>query len=136
VVEPARGKAVAHAAPAPGARHDAQGPQPACSHVSLRVGERVDPPKNDARHRLNQLADSKLDEEESSMGPIYFGPHIRNEPFPPKFALPRDMPKYTGVVKPKDWLSDYDITVDIAGGNKRVAVATRRSCSQDLHGHG
>jgi hypothetical protein len=32
------------------------------------------------------------------------------------------MPKYTGVVKPKDWLSDYGISVDIAGGNKRVAV--------------
>jgi hypothetical protein len=34
--------------------------------VSLRVGKRVDPLKDDARHRLNQLADSKLDEEESS----------------------------------------------------------------------
>jgi hypothetical protein len=90
--------------------------------VSLRVQECADPPKDDARHRLNQLADSKLDEEESSTGPICFGPHIRNEPFPPMFALPRDMPKYTGVVKPEDWLLDYGITVDIAGGNKRVVV--------------
>jgi hypothetical protein len=90
--------------------------------VNLRVGERIDPPKDDARHRLNQLADSKLDEEESSTGPICFGPCIRNEPFPPKFTLPRDMPKYTGAVKPEDWLSDYGIAVDIAGGNKRVAV--------------
>jgi hypothetical protein len=89
--------------------------------VGLRVGERVDPPKDDAHHRLNQLADSKLDEEESLTGPICFGPCIRSEPFPPKFALPCDMPKYTGVVKPKDWLSDYGIAVDIAGGN-RVAV--------------
>jgi hypothetical protein len=120
--EPARGKAVAHAVPAPGAGHGAQGPRPAYSYVSLRVGERVDPPKDDARHRLNLLADSKLDEEESSMGPICFGPCIRNKPFPLKFALPRDMPKYTGAVKPEDWLSDYGITVDIAGGNKRVAV--------------
>jgi hypothetical protein len=32
------------------------------------------------------------------------------------------MPKYTRAVKPEDWLSDYGITVDIAGGNKRVAV--------------
>jgi hypothetical protein len=31
--------------------------------MSLRIGERVDPPKDDARHRLNQLADSKFDEE-------------------------------------------------------------------------
>jgi hypothetical protein len=90
--------------------------------VSLRVGERVDPLKDDARHQLNLLADSKLDEEESSMGPICFSPRIRNEPFPPKFALPRDMPKYTGAVKLEDWLSDYGIAVDIAGGNKRVAV--------------
>jgi hypothetical protein len=90
--------------------------------VSLRVGEHADPPKDDARHRLNQLADSKLDEEESSMGPVCFGPRILNEPFPPKFVLPRDMPKYTGAVKPEDWLSDYSISVDIVGGNKRVAV--------------
>jgi hypothetical protein len=90
--------------------------------VSLRVGERIDPPKDDAHHRLNQLADSKLDEEESSTRPICFSPRIRNEPFPPKFALPRDMPKYTGTVKPEDWLSDYGIAIDIASGNKRVAV--------------
>jgi hypothetical protein len=90
--------------------------------VSLRIGECIDPPKDDARHRLNLLADSKLDEEESSTGPIFFGPRIRNEPFPPKFVLPRDMPKYIGAVKPDYWLSDYGIAVDIAGGNKRLAV--------------
>jgi hypothetical protein len=90
--------------------------------VSQRIEERVDPPKDDARHRLNLLADSKFDEEESSAGPVCFGPRIRNEPFPAKFALPRDMPKYTGAVKPKDWLSDYVTAVDIAGGNKRTAV--------------
>jgi hypothetical protein len=70
--------------------------------LSQRIGERVDPPKDDARHRLNQLADSKFDEEESLAGPIYFGPRIRNEPFPAKFALLQDMPKYTGAVKPED----------------------------------
>jgi hypothetical protein len=90
--------------------------------VSLRVGERVDPPKDDARHRLNQLAESKLDEKKSLTGPICFGPRIRNERFPPKFVLPHDMPKYIRAVKLEDWLSDYGITVDIAGGNKRVAV--------------
>jgi hypothetical protein len=90
--------------------------------MSQRIGERVNPPKDDARHRLNQLADSKFDEEESSAGPVYFGPRIRNEPFPAKFAPPRDMPKYTGAVKPEDWLSDYVTAVDIAGGNKRTAV--------------
>jgi hypothetical protein len=100
--EPAQGKAVAHAALAPGAGHDAQGPQPARLHVSLRVRERVDPPKDDACHWPNLLTDSKLDEEESSAGPICFGSRIRNEPFLPKFALPRDMPKYTGAVKPED----------------------------------
>jgi hypothetical protein len=90
--------------------------------VRLRIGEHVDPPKDDARHRLNLLVDSKLDEEESSTGPICFGPRIRNKPFPPKFALPWDMPKYTRAVKPEDWLSDYGIVVDIVGGNKRLAV--------------
>jgi hypothetical protein len=90
--------------------------------VSLRIGERIDPPKGDTHHRLNQLVDSKLDEEESLVGLVCFGPRIRSEPFPPKFAHPRDMPKYTGVVKPDDWLSDYDTAVDIMGGNKRVAV--------------
>jgi hypothetical protein len=90
--------------------------------VSLRIGERVDPPKDDARHRLNQLADSKFDKEESSTRPVCFGPRIRNEPFPAKFALPRDMPKYTRAVKPEDWLSDYVTAIDITGGNKRTAV--------------
>jgi hypothetical protein len=90
--------------------------------VSLRIGERVDPPKDDACHRLNQLADSKLDEEESLAGPVYFGPCIRSEPFSAKFMLPRDMPKYTEAVKPEDWLSDYSTAVDIAGGNKRTSV--------------
>jgi hypothetical protein len=70
--------------------------------VSLRIGERVNPPKDDARHRLNQLADSKFDEEESSAGPVCFGPHIYSEPFPAKFALPRDMHKYTRAVKSVD----------------------------------
>jgi hypothetical protein len=100
VAEPTRGKAVAHAAPAPRAGRGAQGNQPARSHVSLRIGERADPPKDDARHRLNQLADSKLDEEKSSAGPICFGPRICDEPFLAKFALPCDMPKYTRAVKP------------------------------------
>jgi hypothetical protein len=102
VVEPARGKSAAQVAPAPAAGQGAQGHHPARSHVSLRVGERVDPPKDDAHHRLNQLVDSKFDEEESSAGPVCFGPRIRNESFPAKFALPRNMPKYTGAVKPED----------------------------------
>jgi hypothetical protein len=45
------------------------------------------------------------------------------------------MPKYTGVVKPEDWLSDYGITVDIAGSNKRVAVHYA-PCFKDLPGRG
>jgi hypothetical protein len=90
--------------------------------VSQRIGERADPLKDYAHHRLNLLAESKLDEEESSVGPVYFGPHICNEPFLAKFMLPWDMPKYTGAMKPEDWLSDYNIVVDIAGGNKRLAM--------------
>jgi hypothetical protein len=90
--------------------------------VSLRIGECVDPPKDDARHRLNLLVNSKLDEKESSTGQICFGSQIRNKPFLPKFTLPWDMPKYIRAVKPEDWLSDYGITIDIVGGNKRLAV--------------
>jgi hypothetical protein len=90
--------------------------------VSQRIAERVDPPKDDAHHRLNLLAESKLDEEESSVGPVCFGEHIRSEPFLVKFTLPRDVPKYTGATKPEDWLADYGITIDIVGGNKRLAV--------------
>jgi hypothetical protein len=121
-VEPARGKSAAQVEPAPGAGQGAQGHQPARSHVSLRIGERIDLPKDDARHRLNQLADSKFDEEESLARPVCFSPRIRNEPFPAKFALPRNMPKYTGAMKLEDWLSDYVTAVDIVGGNKRTAV--------------
>ena len=56
------------------------------------------------------------------MGPPYFSPRSRDEPFPKGFTLPRDTPKYTGSVKPEDWLVDYSIAVSIANGNKRVAV--------------
>jgi hypothetical protein len=73
--ELAWGKAVAHAVPAPRAGHGAQVPQPALSLVSLRVGKRVDPLKDDA------LVDSKLDEEESSMGPICSAHASATNPF-------------------------------------------------------
>jgi hypothetical protein len=36
--------------------------------------------------------------------------------------LPRDVPKYTGSTKPEDRLTNYRITIDIAGGKKRLAV--------------
>ena len=49
-------------------------------------------------------------------------PRIRDEPFPKGFMLPRDTPKYTGSVKPEDWLVDYSTAVSIANGNKHVAV--------------
>jgi hypothetical protein len=48
------------------------------------------------------LAESKLDEEEAFAGPVCFGPRIHSEPFPAKFTLPRDVPKYTGATKPED----------------------------------
>ena len=54
--------------------------------------------------------------------PSCFGPRIQNKPFPYNFSLPRDTPKYSGTTKPDDWLADYSTAVNIAGGNKRVAV--------------
>jgi len=61
-------------------------------------------------------------EEEDELGPPCFGPRIRDEPFPKGFTLPRDTPKYTGSMKPEDWLVDYSTTVSIANSNKRVTV--------------
>ena len=49
-------------------------------------------------------------------------PRIRDEPFPKGFTLPKDTPKYTCSVKPEDWLVDYSTVVNIAKGNKHVAV--------------
>ena len=56
------------------------------------------------------------------MGLPCLGPRIRDETFPRGFTLPRDTPKYTGSVKPEDWLVDYSTVVSIANGNKRVTV--------------
>ena len=61
-------------------------------------------------------------EAEDELGLPCFGPRIRDEPFPRGFTLPRDTPKYTGSVKPEDWLADYSTAVSIANSNKRVAV--------------
>ena len=77
---------------------------------------------DNARFQIDQLAASLALEEESAAGPICFGPRIRLEPFPEKFTLPRDTPKYSGDTKPEDWLVDYTTAVNIAGGNKQVAV--------------
>ncbi|KAE8780475.1 DNA mismatch repair protein Mlh1 [Hordeum vulgare] len=78
--------------------------------------------ENDARLRLDQLAQSSLVEEEGPIGPMYFGPRIRKDSFPVNFTLPRDTPKYKGTSKLEDWLIDCNIAVGIAMGNKRVAV--------------
>ena len=36
--------------------------------------------------------------------------------------LPRDTPKYNGIVKPEDWLTDYTMAIGIAGANRCLAV--------------
>ncbi|KAI5015220.1 hypothetical protein ZWY2020_056610 [Hordeum vulgare] len=77
---------------------------------------------NDARRRLNLLAQLALLEEEGPIGPACFGPRIQGDPFPKGFTLPRDTPKYNGTAKPDDWLIDYTTAVGIAQGNKSVAV--------------
>ena len=90
--------------------------------LSGRLGCREGVGENDARHRIDCLARSLVLEEEDDVGPPCFGPHIRDEPFPKGFSLPRDTPKYNGSVKPEDWLIDYSTAVSIANGNRRVAV--------------
>src|SRR3954466_7045158 len=97
---------------------------PRVEHPTLggRLGRREGVGENDARLRIDRLHRSLVLEEEDELGPPCFGPRIRDEPFPKGFTLPRDTPKYTGSVKPEDWLVDYSTAVDIASGNKRVAV--------------
>lgn len=86
------------------------------------LGPREAVGENDTRRQIKQLARSQAVAEEDTIGPACFGPRIRNEPFPRGFMLPRDTPKYTGSVKPEDWLIDYSTAVSIANDNKRVAV--------------
>jgi len=84
------------------------------------LGPKVD---TDARGRINALAASRAIEDGGLiLSHECFGPRIQKEPFPSRFYLPRETPKYNGTAKPEDWLMDYLIAVDIAGGNKRIAV--------------
>ena len=76
----------------------------------------------DARNRIDVLKLSSIIEEEDIAAHRCFGPRIRTERFSKGFTLPRDTPKYNGTAKPEDWLADYVTAVNIAGGNKRVAV--------------
>ncbi|XP_020166753.1 uncharacterized protein [Aegilops tauschii subsp. strangulata] len=75
------------------------------------------------QHEMDRGVDgTPAAEEEDAIGLACFSPRIRDEPFPKGFSLPQDTPKYTGFVKPEDWLVDYSTVVSIANGNKRVAV--------------
>src|ERR1041384_4744214 len=89
--------------------------------ISARLGTRQIG-QNDARHCIELLEKEAQEDEEEEAGPPCFGHRIRTEKFPKGFTLPRDTPKYNGAVKPEDWLSDYLTAVQIAGGNRRVAV--------------
>ena len=110
--------------PPPPPRKERRVSPPPVDHPTLgdRLGRREGVGENDARHRIDRLHRSLALEEEDELGPPCFGPRIRDEPFPRGFTLPRDTPKYTGSVKPEDWLVDYSTAVSIANGNKRVAV--------------
>ena len=110
--------------PPPPPRKERRVSPPPVDHPTLgdRLGRREGVGENDARHRIDRLHRSLALEEEDELGPPCFGPRIRDEPFPRGFTLPRDTPKYTGSVKPEDWLVDYSTAVSIANSNKRVAV--------------
>ena len=101
-----------------------------------RLGHREGVRENDARHRIDRLNRSLALEEEDALGPPCFGPRIRDEPFPKGFTLLRDTLKYTGSMKPEDWLVDYSTAVSIANGNKRVAVKYVPLMLQGQPGHG
>jgi hypothetical protein len=93
-------------------------PDPAASKApsSERLSSRV-LGKDDARHRVDLLTESRFREEEGLAGPAFFGSRIRDENFPQKFVMPRDIQKYDGTTKPEDWLVDYSTAINIAGGN-------------------
>ncbi|KAI4999789.1 hypothetical protein ZWY2020_004378 [Hordeum vulgare] len=73
--------------------------------IMARIDPRVPHSDNDARRRLNLLAQSALLEEDGPIGPACFGPRIRGEPFPRGFTLPRDAPSTTTRPSQKTGLS-------------------------------
>jgi hypothetical protein len=97
--------------------------EPAASKapVSERLGSRV-LAEGDAHHRVDLLTETHAREEEGLAGPVCFGSRIRDENFPEKFVMPRDIQKYDGTTKPEDWLVDYSTAINIVGGNLRLAV--------------
>ncbi|KAI5021702.1 hypothetical protein ZWY2020_058432 [Hordeum vulgare] len=90
--------------------------------IIARISARVPQGDQDARRRLNALAQSALLEEDGPISPTCFGPRNRGEPFPRGFTLPRDTLEYNGTAKTEDWLINYTTAVGIARGNKSVAV--------------
>lgn len=110
--------------PPPPPRRERYPSPPPVEHPTLsdRLGRREGIGENNARHRIDRLARSLALEEEDDVSPPCFGPRIHDKPFPKGFSLPRDTPKYKGLVKPKDWMIDYSTAVSIANGNRRVAV--------------
>ena len=78
--------------------------------------------EGDARLKLDRIHMSELVEEEAIPGPACFASRIRREPPVPNFQLPRGTKTYDGSTRPEDWLSDYVIAVNIAGGNRRWAM--------------
>ena len=104
--------------------------------IEERLGPLGPETSHDARLRIDALKASSIIEEEDIAAHHCFGLRIRTEQFPKGFTLPRDTPKYDGSAKPEDWLADYVTAVNIASGNKRVAVRTCRSCFKGQLGLG
>jgi hypothetical protein len=77
--------------------------EPAASKapVAERLGSRI-LAEDDARHRVDLLTKSRTREEEGLSGLACFGARIRDENFPEKFVMPRDIQKYDGTTKPED----------------------------------
>ena len=86
-----------------------------------RLGSRI-LADGDACHQVDLLTKSRAREEEGLSGAASFGSRIRDENFPEKFVMPRDIQKYDGTTKPEDWLVDYSTAINIAGGNLRLAA--------------
>lgn len=55
-------------------------------------------------------------------GPLCFSQHIHMTPFPERFRMGSGIGKYEGNTKPKTWMADYLLPVQIGGGDENVAM--------------
>jgi hypothetical protein len=89
------------------------------SQTIQQGSDRNNRPLGDLRHHINHRegwADSAYRMAGISNGSPYFSERLRAISFPPKIK-PSNYTKYDGKTEPWQWLHDYSIAVDLAGGD-------------------